>query len=195
MKVAATDLPSLLSSLDPHAPLAQRHLWLIQLLDWVRGSDASVSASAGRVQLFIDAVESRPEVRQRLQQWWEVLADSVDITPLLADYGFAPRTGLASELAERLQAKAHGVVSLVSRCEATGLVRRQRSSDDKRRVEVSLTAKGTQQLEQLALLHQPGLRALQTVLNDITAAQALIEGKNSGKISVTFWPAEPSNAA
>ena len=105
MKVAATDLPSLLSSLDPHAPLAQRHLWLIQLLDWVRGSDASVSASAGRVQLFIDAVESRPEVRQRLQQWWEVLADSVDITPLLADYGFAPRTGLASELAERLRRK------------------------------------------------------------------------------------------
>ena len=105
MKVAATDLPSLLSRLDPHAALAQRHLWLIQLLDWVRGSEASAPASAGRVQLFIDAVESSSEVRQRLQQWWQVLADSVDITPLLADYGFAPRTGLASELAERLRRK------------------------------------------------------------------------------------------
>ena len=44
-------------------------------------------------------------MRQRLQQWWEVLAGSVDITPLMADYGFAPRTGLVSELAERLRRK------------------------------------------------------------------------------------------
>lgn len=105
MKVAATDLPTLLAQLDPDAALAQRHLWLVQLLDWVRGSGASPTASAERVQLFIDAVEARPEVRQRLQQWWDVLASSVDITPLLADYGFAPRTGLVSELAERLRRK------------------------------------------------------------------------------------------
>ena len=113
----------------------------------------------------------------------EDLAREGGITPLqyllLLQIGGYPGRDRATigELAERLQAQAHGVVSLVSRCEAMGLVRRQRSSDDKRRVEVSLTAKGAQQLGQLALLHQPGLSALQTVLNDTTAAQALIAGK------------------
>lgn len=42
------------------------------------------------------------------------------------------------ELAERLQAKHHGVVSLTSRCTAAGLVRRGISSSDRRRVEVQI---------------------------------------------------------
>jgi len=99
----ASDLPGLLAGLDPQASLAERHLWLIALLDWVRGARDSVPASLGRVQLFLEAVESRPEVRARLQAWWAALADTVDITPLLADFGFAPRTALFSELAERLR--------------------------------------------------------------------------------------------
>src|SRR4030095_6479188 len=45
------------------------------------------------------------------------------------------------ELAERLQAKHHGVVSLISRCEAAGLVERAASKDDRRRVEGGLQAK------------------------------------------------------
>lgn len=103
MTGVASDLPGLLAQLDPQASLAERHLWLIALLDWVRGARDSVPASLGRVQLFLEAVESRPEVRARLQAWWADLADTVDITPLLADFGFAPRTALFSELAERLR--------------------------------------------------------------------------------------------
>lgn len=64
------------------------------------------------------------------------------------------------ELAERLQAKHHGVVSLVSRCEALGLVARKPSSTDKRRVEVSLTARGAARLETLARLHRAELASL-----------------------------------
>jgi len=64
------------------------------------------------------------------------------------------------ELAERLQAKHHGVVSLISRCEAAGLVRRSISSSDKRRVEVELTRKGDQCLEKLARLHRSELRSV-----------------------------------
>ena len=64
------------------------------------------------------------------------------------------------ELAERLQAKHHGVVSLISRCEAAGLVRRSISSGDKRRVEVDLTRKGDQCLERLARLHRGELESL-----------------------------------
>ncbi|OIQ82786.1 MarR family protein [mine drainage metagenome] len=58
------------------------------------------------------------------------------------------------ELAERLQAKHHGVVALVSRCEAAGLVARNASRGDLRLVEVRLTKKGEQCLERLARLHR-----------------------------------------
>lgn len=104
-RAPSAELPSLLAALDPGAGLAQRHLWLIHLLDWVRGQRDSVPAAVGRVQLFLDAVEARPEVQQRLQAWWATLVEHVDITTLLADFGFAPRTALVSEVAERLRTK------------------------------------------------------------------------------------------
>ena len=46
-----------------------------------------------------------------------------------------------SELAERLQAKHHGVVALITRCESLGLVRRESDETDRRRVFVQLTEK------------------------------------------------------
>ena len=102
---APTDLAGLLAALDPEAGLADRHLWLIQLLDWVRGKGDSVPAAVGRVQLFLDAMEARPDVAARLRAWWTTLVEHVDITTLLADFGFAPRTALVSEMAERLRTK------------------------------------------------------------------------------------------
>jgi len=69
------------------------------------------------------------------------------------------------ELSERLQAKHHGVVSLISRCEAAGLVRRSTSENDRRRVEVHLTPKGAACLEHLAQLHRDELAALKMQLS------------------------------
>lgn len=63
------------------------------------------------------------------------------------------RWATVAELAERLQAKHHGVVSLVSRCEAAGWVRREAGRDDRRHVEVHLTPPGRACLERLARLH------------------------------------------
>lgn len=95
----------LLAELDPEADLPHRHLWLIHLLEWVRGDRDSVPGATARLQLFLDAVEARPELRARLQAWWAQLVDTVDITTLLADFGFAPRTAFVSELAARLRTK------------------------------------------------------------------------------------------
>src|SRR5262249_4889204 len=64
------------------------------------------------------------------------------------------------ELAERLQAQQHGVVGLVTRCEEAGLVRRRENQDDRRLVEVHLTAKGRRCVERLAAQHQGELDAL-----------------------------------
>lgn len=76
------------------------------------------------------------------------------------------------ELAERLQAKHHGVVALISRCEKAGLVTRNVSRSDMRLVEVQLTKKGEQCLEQLALLHRAEHLSLdgQLATPDFTAA-------------------------
>ena len=100
------DLADLLAGLDPAAELAHRHLWLIYLLNWVRGKRDSVPAAVGRVQLFVEAVAARPDIQVRLRAWWATLVDQVDITTLLADFGFAPRTALVSEIAGALRENA-----------------------------------------------------------------------------------------
>jgi site-specific recombinase len=101
-----TDLARLLDGLDPHAPLAGRHLWLISLLAWVRGGrGSSPQAAASRVKLLLDAIDARPELGQRLRQWWQVLAQTVDLAALLAEFGFGTRMAFVSELGERLRQK------------------------------------------------------------------------------------------
>ena len=64
------------------------------------------------------------------------------------------------ELAERLQAHQHGVVSLVSRCEKLGLVERRPGREDRRAVEVHLTAEGERLAESIALHHREEVKLL-----------------------------------
>ena len=74
--------------------------------------------------------------------------------------GYPGREGATvAELAERLQSKHHGVVALVTRCEAAGWVQRIESRGDKRLVEVHLTARGEECVEQLARLHRDELQS------------------------------------
>jgi DNA-binding MarR family transcriptional regulator len=68
---------------------------------------------------------------------------------LIAVRGYPGRDYLTvGELAEKLQIKHHSTVELVNRLEAAGLVRRQLSEGDRRRVRVYLTQ---QALETLGL--------------------------------------------
>ena len=82
-----------------------RHLWLAACLDWVRGDGTSVQASTARISLFLDAVQARPDMAQRVNIWWQQLLAAVDGTTLLADYGFASRIAFMSEFFERLRLK------------------------------------------------------------------------------------------
>ena len=99
------DLAQLLAALDPEAAAAQRHLQLIALLDWVRGDSQVVQAATDRVAQLVQAAEQSADTRTRLQAWWAALTGQLDITTLLADFGFAQRSSMASELAERLRHK------------------------------------------------------------------------------------------
>lgn len=98
-------LAELLDLLEPGAGLAGRHLWLIDLLDWVRGTDRNPQAAVARLRLFLDAAQARPGFQARLHHWWRTLVGTLDATPLFADFGFAPRAAFLSELGERLRYK------------------------------------------------------------------------------------------
>ena len=97
---------------------------------------------------------------RRFLRFSEEATRKAGITPLqyqlmLQIKGFPGREwATVVELAERLQAKHHGVVALISRCEEAGLVARNVSRGDLRLVEVQLTSRGERCLEQLARLHR-----------------------------------------
>ena len=98
-------LTDLLDTLDPDAPLAQRHLWLMDALRWVRGEGEDPQASVGRVRQLLATVREDPAWLARWHRWWARFLQTVDLTPLLADFGFAPRTAFMSELGHRLRRK------------------------------------------------------------------------------------------
>lgn len=114
--------------------------------------------------------EFRYELR-RFLRYSEEVARRHGLTPLqyqllLQIKGFpAGERPTVGELAERLQAKHHGVVALLTRCAKAGLVRRHPSAVDRRVVVVDLTAKGAQLLERLARLHRDELKAIRGRLN------------------------------
>ena len=117
---------------------------------------------------FEQLSEFRFQMR-RFERFSENATHEEGITPLqylllLHIRGFPNRDwATVGELAERLQAQHHGVVALVSRCEALGLVRRQVSDTDRRQVEVHLEKSGNEVLDKLAQLHRTELKVLQGV--------------------------------
>jgi DNA-binding MarR family transcriptional regulator len=119
---------------------------------------------------FEQLSEFRYQMR-RFERFSEQAAQGEGITPLqylllLHIKGYPERDwATIGELAERLQAQHHGVVALVSRCEALDLVRRKISDTDRRQVEVHLLKAGEQVLSRLAEMHRAELKSLEGAFN------------------------------
>ncbi|MDD2728946.1 site-specific recombinase [Malikia sp.] len=94
-----------LAALDPDASLAERHLWLIALIDWLRGPKADVPATLKRVGELLDAAEADPDWLARWRLWWRRFRQDVDLAPLLADFGFASQTAFMTALGHRIRHK------------------------------------------------------------------------------------------
>src|SRR5262249_53632873 len=114
-------------------------------------------------------LERQSEFRYRLRRFLrfgEEAARAAGVTAvqyhlMLHTQAFAGRDWASvGELAERLQTQQHGVVALVTRCEEAGLVRRKENQEDRRLVEVHLTAKGRRCVERLAAQHHGELDEL-----------------------------------
>lgn len=94
---------------------------------------------------------------------------------LLAIKGFPSRDYASiAELAGRLQIRHHSAVGLVDRLVRRGLIRRQSSAEDGRRVELHLTVRGEKVIERLSAIHLQELRqvgpALHRLLGEISRA-------------------------
>ena len=99
---------ALLKRMDPDAPPVQRHLWLMEVLEWVRGGAHATlppEASVLRVQQLVATAALLPDWHGRWARWCEAFRGHMDLVPLLADFGFAPRTAFLSELGHRLRRK------------------------------------------------------------------------------------------
>lgn len=132
----------------------------------------SIAASIGKGDL-----EQLSQFRYRLRQFLrvsELICKESRITPLqyqllLHVMGNPGRSWASiSELAERLQAHHHGVVTLVNRCEAIGLCERRAGRDDQRVVEIHLLPKGKQLLEKVAMRH---LGEVQSLIKELSPRQ------------------------
>jgi DNA-binding MarR family transcriptional regulator len=123
----------------------------------------------GRKPLTKTEFEALSEFRfqiRRFERFSEDIVQTFGITPLqylllLHIKGFPGREfATVGELAQRLQAKPHGVVALVTRAEERGFVERRQSEADKRRVQIHLLPEGEQVLTRLAELHRTELLSL-----------------------------------
>ena len=99
------DLQRLLDALDPQADMVHRHLWLYDLLAWIRGEGRDVQTAVGHVRQIVAAAQRQPDSLPRWRARWLRFSSEVDVTPLLADFGFAPRTAFLSELRHRISRK------------------------------------------------------------------------------------------
>lgn len=128
----------------------------------------------GRKPLTKTEFEALSEFRfqiRRFERFSEDIVRTFGITPLqylllLHIKGYPGREfATVGELAQRLQAKPHGVVALVTRAEERGLVERRQNDADKRRVEIHLLPEGEQVLTRLAELHRSELLSLGSVFS------------------------------
>lgn len=85
----------------------QRHLWLIELLAWLRkpvrrGAALDPALPLSRLQSLLTTLAQDPALRERVRAQLAAIGDGVDAASLLADHGFAAQHALGSEVARRL---------------------------------------------------------------------------------------------
>ncbi len=107
------EFAQLLHTMAPGAGLAERHLWWVRWLEWVRGGASSSAAaraaglepSHARLAAWLDALHAQPAHAAQFKSCWTALWDGVDASTLLADLGLALSHGFWGELGVRVRLK------------------------------------------------------------------------------------------
>jgi site-specific recombinase len=105
------DLTALLNAADPRASLAERQLWLVRLMEWLRRApvegepERSTPLPVLRLKHLLNVLQRhephRLAVGAMLARFWR----EVDTVALFADFGFSPRMNFFGELGQRLRAR------------------------------------------------------------------------------------------
>ncbi|MBK6470000.1 MAG: site-specific recombinase [Betaproteobacteria bacterium] len=107
----AWDLTALINAADPKAGQAERHLWLVRLLEWLRhaprqalpdgADDPRTPLPAVRLRHLLNQVEKNPALQQQMQGLVQAFWRDIDAASLYADLGFGARRSFASDLLTR----------------------------------------------------------------------------------------------
>jgi site-specific recombinase len=100
-------LTALLNAVDPHAPRAERHLWLVRLMEWLRHDnslpDTVTPVGVLRLRHLLNVLERNPSYRAPVAEVLQRLVRETEVAALFADLGFSARRELWGDLAERLR--------------------------------------------------------------------------------------------
>lgn len=104
------DLTALVNAADARAPQAERHLWLVRLMEWLRHAPTAAASGEARTPLpllrlrhLLNVVDQHPGVRTQLQGLLAAFWREIDAAALFADFGFGSRLSLRSELLDRIR--------------------------------------------------------------------------------------------
>jgi site-specific recombinase len=104
------DLTALINAADPKASLAERHLWWVRLVEWLRHAPAQRSATEARTPLpllrlrhLLNLLDANPAMRKAARAMVVRFWREVDAQTLFAEYGFGARQSLLSEVLRRLR--------------------------------------------------------------------------------------------
>ncbi|MFG6412509.1 site-specific recombinase [Roseateles sp. DC23W] len=102
------DLTALLNAADPQASLAERNLWLVRLLEWLRHSPREATAAGTplplvRLKHLLNVLERHPAHAFNFSGVIAGVWNDVDAVSLFAEVGFAPRMALWNEFLGRLR--------------------------------------------------------------------------------------------
>ncbi len=128
----AWDLTALVNAADPKASQAERHLWMVRLMEWLRHAPRSPASAATpvatpgpasataakaapaaedtrtplpalRLRHLLNQIERHEPLRQRVQGMARAFWADIDAASLYADLGFNSRLSFGSELLSRVQ--------------------------------------------------------------------------------------------
>ncbi len=110
---ASLQLDTILAAADPEAPLADRNVWLIELVYWIRRDDAMGGKAAAdrsrpehvRLRYLLQVLERNAPLAVRFARTVCSVVRDNEPTNLLCDTGVASHPGFWGELVERLQSR------------------------------------------------------------------------------------------
>lgn len=106
------DITALLNAAAQPGAIADRHTWLVRLMQWLRESPRGAETGSPtpnathpaltRLRHLLNVLEQNDEPRRHVQALLCDFWRDIDAMTLLADYGLGPRVSLRSELSNRL---------------------------------------------------------------------------------------------